>query len=160
VLEDLLEAPGPHEKLAILRDYLTGLALRAPRSHPSAHRAIALMQEADGDICVEAIAERCGVTSRTLRNVLLSETGLSPKHIARIVRVRRALQLLRGEGAAPRSAGDNFADQAHMCREFRTLLGATPGHISRKMDARQEVPKYRTERDLVDTGLLIVGRRE
>jgi AraC-like DNA-binding protein len=171
LLTRLIEEPGPLERLAVMRSYLTGLAARGERIHRCAHHALQLLEAAGGDISVEMIAANCGVTSRTLRSVLLSETGLPTKQLARIARIRSALQSLRRRDAhlSPAKLCSAFADQSHMCREFRTLLGTTPGALgrqiggsalSRQIDPGEPLPSYRTERDLVGTGLLLIGRGE
>lgn len=158
VLSDqLVGARGSIERVALLKAYLERRAEHAGRVHPSALHAVDLLSAAQGAASVEAVAQRCGVTSRTLRNVLLSETGLSPKHLARVIRVRRALDLLRTGGSlAGAEVNEAFADRAHLCREFRALLGTTPATLVREMrDAPRRLPDFTTERDLLKTGLLL-----
>ena len=52
---------------------------------------------------------------------------MPPKTVARILRFRRALALVRGGADLAATAQDcGFADQPHLNREFRALAGATP----------------------------------
>lgn len=76
--------------------------------------------------CAEA-ADRMGVSSRALRNVMGSHVGLSPKTYARVVRLHLALrQAASGEAWSRVALGSGYYDQAHMIREFQSLLGESP----------------------------------
>ncbi|WP_329581412.1 helix-turn-helix domain-containing protein [Streptomyces sp. NBC_01361] len=78
---------------------------------------------------VTEVARQLAVSERQLRNLFADGVGLSPKHFARIDRVR---QVLAGAGAEehPRWAGlahaTGYYDQSHMTAEFRALLGVPP----------------------------------
>jgi len=76
---------------------------------------------------VDVAADRLGTTSRTLRRHALRRVGLSPKHIQRIGRFDRARTLRdRGRDLAEVAVLAGFADQAHLCREWRALAGVSP----------------------------------
>ena len=157
----LIAAPGPNERLVLLRAYLEERARRGVRVHESAAYAVQLMKTAHGAVSVEAVARTCGVTSRTLRDVLLSETGMSPKHLARVLRVRHALDAVRQGGPVDASEIHRaFADQAHRCREFRALLDVSPAALARELrGSPNQVPRVATDRELMGTGLLIRAAR-
>jgi AraC-like DNA-binding protein len=100
-----------------------GLALAATR----------LIEQHQGDIRVESIADALGVGVRTLERRFRAAVGLGPKLACRIARVRHAMALL------PRRAGTSWAelalscgfyDQAHFIREFRFVAGTTPGSLT------------------------------
>jgi len=62
--------------------------------------------------------------ARTFR----AEIGMPPSTYQRQLRVRRAVQQLRDGVPAARVAADcGFADQAHLTRHFKRLVGVTPG---------------------------------
>jgi len=156
--EKMVEADGPLERVALLAAELSERANQASRPHISARRAIEQLTATNGEIAIKALATHCGVTDRTLRNVLLSESGLSPKQIARIARIRRAMKSLHDSPAGTRAEGyrQAFSDAAHACREFRGLLGMTPAALRRELAPTPDhAPDLSTERDLVDTGLLL-----
>jgi AraC-like DNA-binding protein len=126
-------------------------------------RALGLVEAAHGDILVDDIAAGCGVTPRTLHAVFSRELGLAPKQVARVVRVRRALELIRAQGGPIMeiSRASAYADPAHLCREFRNLLGMTPRVLSRRIwSGPARSVEYTTERDLLSTGLLLLPRDE
>jgi AraC-like DNA-binding protein len=78
--------------------------------------------------CVRGMVEVLGASERTVRDHALQEIGLPPKRALRIMRLHRALMVARKRdrswAAIAQLAG--YADQAHLTRELRALLGETP----------------------------------
>ncbi|WBB59267.1 AraC family transcriptional regulator [Streptomyces sp. WMMC500] len=78
-----------------------------------------------GGATVAATAARLHMSERRLRTIFTDGTGLSPKHFARINRVRTVL----AAGAGPWSdiaATAGYYDQPHMTAEFRHFMGVPP----------------------------------
>jgi AraC-like DNA-binding protein len=129
--------------------------------HPSrvVRRAFELIQTTHGEISTEQLARTCGCTSRTLRSATILEAGLAPKQLARIVRIRHALDLLTGARVplSAAAASSAFSDQAHMSREFRELLGEPPSQLGEKIRSLK-IPAFDAERNLLSTGLLVVPK--
>ncbi|MER5350993.1 AraC family transcriptional regulator [Kitasatospora sp. NPDC002551] len=74
---------------------------------------------------VTATAARLHISERRLHALFTDATGLSPKHFARIDRVRTVL----AAGAGPWAdiaATAGYYDQSHMTAEFRRLMGVPP----------------------------------
>lgn len=86
---------------------------------------------------VEDMAAHASLPVRTLRSRLMQHVGLSPKRVIRIERLHRALlcSQSRTTAWAEVAASSGFADQAHMSREFRDLLGESPTEWSRRSPA-------------------------
>lgn len=63
------------------------------------------------------------------------EVGLSPHQYLKCVRVHHAIQLLMlGISPSIVAAEVGFFDQSHLCRNFKRVLGTTPGQwVSRTM---------------------------
>jgi AraC-like DNA-binding protein len=83
-------------------------------------------QEADA---VRRASSSAGVGPRQFRRRFRSEHGLSPRRYRRVLRIDRLMRRLH-----PRpweedtfEGEPDFADQAHMIREFKALTGVTPG---------------------------------
>ena len=67
---------------------------------------------------------------RSLQRAARRWLGMSPKHFLRIARVRSAQRAVCGNAHLSAVAADfGFSDQAHLTREFRALLGRTPGEV-------------------------------
>ena len=77
---------------------------------------------------VPAVADAVGLGERQLRRAFTAGVGYGPRTFARVMRFRRALELLeRGEAPARAAADAGYADQPHMTRELGALAGRTPG---------------------------------
>ncbi|HEV3123042.1 MAG TPA: helix-turn-helix domain-containing protein [Candidatus Dormibacteraeota bacterium] len=76
---------------------------------------------------VTVIAERLGLSTRHLHRRCLPIFGYGPLRLARVLRLRRAVNESRtGVPLAQVAAGCGYADQAHLSRETRALAGTTP----------------------------------
>jgi AraC-like DNA-binding protein len=85
---------------------------------------------------VGEIAQRLSGATRTRYARIVAETGLSPKRLLRIERLHRALAA-NGAGEAWSHAAHTagYADQSHLVREARALLGETPAQWRRRAHA-------------------------
>jgi AraC-like DNA-binding protein len=75
------------------------------------------------------VAASLGWSPRRLRARVRALTGLSPRELHRLARLQRLLRrvaALPDEPWAERAFAVGYADQAHLCREFRALTGLTP----------------------------------
>ena len=126
-LEERLDAlPGPAARFALL-DALLARRIASTAPPPDLLYAWRRVQASGGRARIGAIAAELGCSRRHLAGRFREHVGVPPKTVARIVRFRRAVALLRA-GAEPAAAAQacGFADQPHLNREFRALAGATP----------------------------------
>jgi AraC-like DNA-binding protein len=119
LIEQLGEVTSPIAAIRIISDFLS-------RKWTSRNRVVRL--PLDRYARVEDMAAQTGLPIRTLRSRLMQHVGLSPKRMIRIERLHRALlsSECRSKGWGEIAASSGFADQAHMIREFRDLLGESP----------------------------------
>ncbi len=136
-LERRLLGVGPRSPDALASLLCEGIAslagATADPSPPRLRAALSLLGPAESPPEVAAVARALGVSPRTLHRELVAWTGLPPRLLARVLRFRRALRLLRRPGGrrgagtlADAAAAAGYADQAHMAREFREFAGAPP----------------------------------
>ncbi|MEZ4235794.1 MAG: helix-turn-helix domain-containing protein [Myxococcota bacterium] len=108
--------------------------------------AVAHIERARGDVRVQEVAARCGVSPRHLGRLLRRWVGFGPKRFARVVRFQTTLHALDRAPATPAAslaATHGFADQAHLAREVAGLAGATPRRLA--SDAASDFFKTRCE---------------
>jgi AraC-like DNA-binding protein len=79
---------------------------------------------------IGSVARDLGISERHLRNRFSAAVGVSPKHYARIERVRRVLAKMGTAPWARLATETSFYDQSHLVREFRGLMGVTPGEFA------------------------------
>ncbi|MFI9742619.1 helix-turn-helix domain-containing protein [Streptomyces sp. NPDC052494] len=118
--ERIAEAPDPAaalEALALRR------AADAPAPDPLLRAVVARL---DAGRPVAETAEAVGLGARQLHRRSLAAFGYGPKTLARILRLQRALTLIRaGVPYADAAVRAGCADQAHLARETRALAGTT-----------------------------------
>jgi AraC-like DNA-binding protein len=93
--------------------------------------AIVSAAEEDRDLRrVEQLAERFGIGVRTLQRLVAGHLGFGPKWLLQRYRLQEAAAALRSDAPPPLAvlaAELGYADQAHFNREFKAVVGATPG---------------------------------
>lgn len=71
------------------------------------------------------------MSERGLQRLFLSQWGINPKRVQRMLRIQRAVALwdARPCGLADLAAQAGLVDQAHLAREFRQLVGHPPSSL-------------------------------
>lgn len=73
------------------------------------------------------------MSERTMQRHFLKTTGLTYKAFTQIERARKAMALLQqGRPAADIAFALGYADQPHMIRSLKTIMGQTPGRIAHR----------------------------
>lgn len=121
----LAEVQGdPAAILARLATALPGrVRSRTGRSELSAAAARAMT----GSARLSTVASQLAVSERQLRNLFEAEIGVSPKHFARIDRLRRVLDVAGQRGWAELARETGYYDQSHLSADFRAMMGVPPG---------------------------------
>ncbi|MET0423239.1 MAG: helix-turn-helix transcriptional regulator [Actinoplanes sp.] len=98
----------------------------APSRPGTVELVAAAVERLTGAARLGDVAERVGLSERRLRTLFAREVGLSPKHVARIRRLRTVLALAGRQEWAAVAEDAGFFDQAHMISDFRALMGVSP----------------------------------
>jgi AraC-like DNA-binding protein len=125
--ERMADAPGAAE--TILWPVL-GAWLASRGADPAVAAADRHVRRSRGRVSVEELAGALGLSERTLERRYRRHVGLTPKHCLRIERLNAARGLVEracGPSLSAIAYGSGYADQAHFTREFRSLLGRSPG---------------------------------
>lgn len=137
-----LEGVAPRlEQDTLLLRVLTRLVERHAGARPSPppgreHRAVRLAREYLEDnlgrgVSLEELARLANLSPFHLARVFRDEVGLPPHAYQTQARVGRARSLLlRGWPAARVAQETGFADQSHLIRRFKRLVGVTPGRYA------------------------------
>jgi methylphosphotriester-DNA--protein-cysteine methyltransferase len=92
--------------------------------------AVRAIRDARGVVHVGALARELSISRDRLEKRFRHAVGTTPKHLASIHRLRRALQLCRGKPSFSQVALDaGYFDQSHFIREFRAFTGDSPGRF-------------------------------
>ncbi|MGA5196723.1 DUF6597 domain-containing transcriptional factor [Streptomyces exfoliatus] len=136
--ERITEAPDP---ATALDELVRRRAAEAPAPDPLL-RAVAERLAAGRPVA--ETADAVGLGARQLHRRSLDAFGYGPKTLARVLRLQRALALVRaGVPYAEAALRAGCADQAHLARETRALAGTTLGAyaLSAAASANRETPQ-------------------
>ena len=102
-------------------------------SRPVSAAVRRMLGASSGRLSISALARESGWSVRQLERRFRSETGLSPRVLARIVRFQRVFRALGRERSDWVSVALDcgYSDQPHLIREFREFTGQTPGAFER-----------------------------
>ena len=82
------------------------------------------------------LANRAGLSPFHLERLYLRCTGLTPRQQQTVARLRQARRLLGdGMGLSEAAAACGFADQSHLNRVFKRLMGVPPGRYRAQVGA-------------------------
>jgi AraC-like DNA-binding protein len=132
-LAAVTDEPGPHEGMLALRGRLEA---RAPRGPGDALVDAAVAAAADPALTrVDELADRLGVTVRTLQRRFERHLGVGPKWVLRRCRIQDALAVIEAGGDVDHASLAlrlGFADQAHFTNAFTEQVGVPPGAYTRR----------------------------
>ena len=86
------------------------------------------------DDIVEGVVEGRprAISPRSVQRHFLQALGMTAKHLEQIQRARRAVELLaQGRRAVDVALDLGYADQPHLTRSLKAIIGKTPGEIAR-----------------------------
>ncbi|RKH41742.1 AraC family transcriptional regulator [Corallococcus sp. AB050B] len=129
--ERLAEAPGTAARFALLERLLLG-RLSGGEADVGVRHAVDLILGARGQVPVRSLEGVMGVGARQVERRFHAAVGLSPKVLCRIARMQHAVELSRRLEGAEWALAAGYYDQAHQVREFRALMGLTPGAYVRE----------------------------
>ena len=134
--DPLASASLLHAALAgLLREHARhGRRSRPREARPAVRTALSLLHERVLEPpTLEELALAGGVGPYALIRAFRAETGLPPHAYLNQQRVRRARALLdRGMAPADVAFDTGFADQAHLTRHFKRVVGVPPGAYQRE----------------------------
>lgn len=137
--ESLAGRAEPADAIGELQSFLLENLLE--RDLTLAMRCVRELEYTGGRATVRALASRYDVSERQLERRMRDAVGLSPKEFARVVRLRRFVQSLQSNpgGLADAAQRAGYYDQPHLNREFKALVGVSPGDYLRELNPMNEL---------------------
>ncbi|MEV4680539.1 helix-turn-helix domain-containing protein [Streptomyces kurssanovii] len=125
------DGPGTGVDLAAGYAELRTLAGRPASLDPRVAHAVGLCTLRDPDMPIASIAIEIGLSAPRLRALVRQDVGITLARLRRWGRLRNAIAALPDSTAALAAATAGFADQAHLTRTARDLIGRTPASLRR-----------------------------
>jgi AraC-like DNA-binding protein len=129
----LASAPDWRSRFALLDETLLRRASEGPEPDGAVAWAWDQLARSHGQVPVRVLAEEIGWSRRYFASRFRSQVGLTPKPTGRVLRFRRAVDVLRAgpmRSLADLAACCGYADHSHLVREFRSLGGCTPSQLA------------------------------
>jgi AraC-like DNA-binding protein len=129
LVHDLRQITGEQRLTHLTRSLRARLAPIEVDALTTVDHALAMIDAARGNIAIERVARRVGISRRHLERQFRDHVGLGIKHLARITRVHSVMDLLQQQplmSGAEIAVACGYSDQAHMIRECQRLTGQTP----------------------------------
>jgi AraC-like DNA-binding protein len=135
LVEQLSDAADDEERAAELENVARSLVAQARDPDPVALEVSATLWSSRAT-SVRGLARAAGMSERQLHRRCSSAFGYGPAYLLRISRLQRFLRLARVRAGTPRLAdlavAAGYADQPHLSREVRSLMGTTASDLVRR----------------------------
>jgi AraC-like DNA-binding protein len=128
LLQTLIELDDPEAKVDLVADHLAATTRPLREREVVIERAVSLV-EGDPTRPIPDVAQEVGWSPGHLSRVFAEVVGLTPRVLARLLRVRRLLEDLDVHGEirwSDLAAEWGWCDQAHLIRDFKRHAGVTP----------------------------------
>jgi AraC-like DNA-binding protein len=123
----LADAKDANDRHAIAQRLLGTRLSEQPATTPEIRHAVNRLRATKGSASIESLAAEIGWSRRHFSARFREAVGLPPKALARLIRIEHAAQRVRaGEPLADIAYAGGYADQSHLTRDFRELVGCTP----------------------------------
>ena len=125
----LAQETGTAQRIKSVERFLVELLVHWSEPDTVITEALGLIEEAKGQISVEALAEAVGLSDRQLERKFTRHVGLLPKAFCRLTRfcqVKSLLESARKPNGCDLAYACGYYDQTHLIREFRLFTGQTP----------------------------------
>ena len=130
IYEQVYEATSIYKQAQLLNNWLLHLLNTNRIADATVQGAIQHLQQSHGIKSVQAIGDQIGISTRQLQRQYKTQIGISPKHYARLLRVdhvRTVIKTQANPSFADVACQTGYYDQSHLIREFKSVVGMTPG---------------------------------
>lgn len=126
---EMIGAAGTAERITMAESFLTQ-QLATPRAIDCvAKQSVAVMLQLNGQVSVEGLVDQLQINRRQLERRFAATIGLSPKQLAKIIRLQATIKMLEHKqfSSLTELAYENgYFDQTHFIKDFREFTGVSP----------------------------------
>jgi AraC-like DNA-binding protein len=132
--EQMGDATTHEQRIAIVEEFLATRVVARPRDR-IVEAAVRALVASHGTARIGILAEDLAIHQDRLEKRFRRVVGGTPKQLASILRVRRAIELGRaGTSWSSVAYQAGYFDQSHFIREFRTITGQPPARFFRRVE--------------------------
>lgn len=143
IYEQVYLAVSIEEQAKILDQWLLNLVNNNRIADSTVQGAIQLFQRSHGLQSVQAIGDNIGISTRQLQRQYKAQIGISPKQFAKLLRIEHTRAVIKTQSnpsLADVAYQAGYYDQSHLIREFKSVVGMTPGAYFERHQQRNCYP--------------------
>ncbi|MBE9399537.1 AraC family transcriptional regulator [Pontibacterium sp. N1Y112] len=144
IYDQLAKAQHPSERTLLLDDWLLHHLTHSLSIQPDLTAALNWLEQQPQDP-IANLPHHVDLGQRQLERVFKQWVGISPKQYHRIVRINTVRSSLRNQSHDIRLSDEainaGYFDQAHMSREFKRVVGLTPGQYLKCLSKNETAPR-------------------
>lgn len=118
------------KQIEILESLLTSRLVKFSQKDKNVLQSVGLIKKHHGLITIDDVSKQLGMSRRHFERRFRFYVGLSPKEFSRIIRiqaVKHHMKLSSTKSLTSIAYDSGFYDQPHFIKEFRAIMGLTPG---------------------------------
>jgi AraC-like DNA-binding protein len=127
--EQILNANSTHERIQIIETFLFKQLAKTKTIDNIVKSTVETIFNRNGQFSVNEFSENNKINRRQLARKFSSAIGLSPKQLAKTIRIQSTLKVLLNEeitSLTDLAYENEYFDQAHFIKEFKEFTGLTP----------------------------------
>lgn len=132
-LESRITEAGTAEKRSeIVQEFLLQQLQQLEKADRAVDYCTNLIRQEGGNVKIDALSDKAGLSNRQLIRRFRSSVGLTPKEFARLTRFTTSLKAIKADPASRLTDiaySFGYYDQAHFIHDFRTFSGVSPGEL-------------------------------
>lgn len=130
--QDILQANSTEERIRIAEAFLLNRIRSAETIDRVVRATVDMMMEIKGQLSIEDLSGKVHVSRKQLERKFSAAIGLSPKQLAKTIRLQAALKMLLNKNfinLTTLAHEGEYYDQAHFIKDFKEFTGLTPGRF-------------------------------
>jgi AraC-like DNA-binding protein len=130
--KQVLAASTTSERIKIIETFLLNKLSTPEVTDRIAKQSVEILLQLNGQLSIDELAVQLKINRRQLERKFSSAIGLSPKQLAKVIRLQATLKMLekRQFTSLTSLAYENgYFDQAHFIKDFKEFTGMSPGQF-------------------------------
>ncbi|MES2728329.1 MAG: helix-turn-helix transcriptional regulator [Bacteroidota bacterium] len=127
--QNILKAVTHTDRIAIIESFLLQQLITPAAIDRVAKLSVEVIMQLNGRLSVEELSNHIQINRRQLERKFASVIGLSPKQLAKIIRLQAALKILANKQFTSLTSlahESSYYDQAHFIKDFKEFTGLSP----------------------------------
>ncbi len=125
----ILKANTTEDRIKIAEEFLVNALTDTKQIDKTIKDSVTMMLELKGQLSIDELSENLNVNRRMLERKFAAVIGVSPKQLAKIVRLQTTLKMVLKndfKNFTTIAHENNYYDQAHFIKEFKEFTGVSP----------------------------------